>query len=324
MAFRNREPFDLQKIQRELGISPKKIQYCGLSESELKDIYDNYYDTIPHLEEVRTEILTVLNEELADKVHSVRGRIKNSDHLIEKIIRNKCDKPQKYGLLNIDNYNKIITDLIGFRIIILEKKDWREVHNTLLDIFQNIPDRYTKEDDDIVKNFDKYSITESTKTENTKKKAFKKALENSYHAEKPVVYLTKIDNEELYQDPYLRLDSSKSHYRSIHYIIRYMDLYFEIQVRTLFEEGWLEFDHRIKYPYDQNNKKKQEFLTILNSIVSAADRLISFYDDDLLQTVQEEPPDIISESSDTVAAINIGSEDQKYLKDKLISQFDGR
>lgn len=315
MAFRNREPFDLQKIRRELGISPKKIQYCGLSEGELKDIYDNYKETIPRLEEVRTEILTILNDELADKVHSVRGRAKDPDHLIEKIIRNRCDKPKKYGLLNIDNYNKIITDLIGFRIIILDKKDWREVHNTLLEVFQNLPDRYVTEDDDIVKNFDKYAITAKTK---------KKALENSYHAEKPVAYLTRIDNEELYQDPYLRVDSSKSHYRSIHYIIRYMDFYLEIQVRTLFEEGWLEFDHRIKYPYDQNNKKKQEFLAILNSIVTAADRLISFYDEDLLQTIQEEPPDNISESSDAVVAINTGSEGQKCLKDKLISRFDGR
>lgn len=86
--------------------------------------------------------------------------------------------------------------------------------------------------------------------------------------------MTSIDDRELYQDPYLHLDASRSHYRSIHYIIRYKDLYFEIQVRTLFEEGWLEFDHRIKYPYNQSNKKKQEFLAILNSIVTAADRLI--------------------------------------------------
>lgn len=286
-----------------------------MSEGELKDIYDNYKEYIPALEKIRTDILTILNDELADKVHSVRGRIKKPDHLIEKIIRNRCDKPNKYGLLNVDNYNKVITDLIGFRIIILDRKDWREVHNILLEVFQNIPERYAIEDGDIVKNFDKYAVTETNR---------KKALANSYHAEKPVAYLTKIDTEELYQDPFLRVDSSKSHYRSIHYIIRYMDLYFEIQVRTLFEEGWLEFDHRIKYPYDQNNKRKQEFLTILNSIVTAADRLISFYDEDLLQAIQEEPPDNISEDSDAVVAANSSTEEQSCFKDKLISRFDGR
>lgn len=314
MAFQIGEPFDLQKIQRELGVSSKKVKYCGLSENDLKKIYEDYKSTIPSLEKVRTEILTVLNDELADKVHSVRGRVKNPDHLIEKIIRNKCDKPNKYKLLNIENYNKVITDLIGFRIIILDKKDWREVHKTLLEVFQNIPDRYAVKDDDIVKNFDKYAVPEKTR---------KNALKNSYHAEKPIAYLTKADNEELYQDSYLRVDSSKSHYRSIHYIIRYMNLYFEIQVRTLFEEGWLEFDHRIKYPYDQNNKKKQEFIAILNSIATAADRHISFYDEALFQTIQEEPPDNISENPDAVTA-NTDLEEQRCLKDKLIAQFDGR
>lgn len=317
MAFRNGEPFDLQKIQRELNISPRKIEYCalcGLSESVLKDIYNNYKETIPHLERVRTDILTVLNDELAGKVHSVRGRVKDPDHLIEKIIRNKCDKPKKYGNLNIENYNKIITDLIGFRIIILDKKDWREVHNTLLEVFQNLPERYAKNDGDIEKNYDNYATPEKNK---------KKALANSYHAEEPVAYLTKIDDAELYQAPHLIVDSSKSHYRSIHYIICYAEYYFEIQVRTLFEEGWLEFDHRIKYPYDQNNKKKQEFLSILDSIVTAADRLITFYDEDLLQAIWQEPPDNIEESANEAAA-DSGLEELKCLKDKLISKFDGR
>lgn len=132
MAFQYEEPFDLQKIQETLGISPQKI-------------------------------LSVLNNELAEKVHSVRGRVKDSNHLIGKIIRNKSDKPKKYEALNIDNYNKIITDLIGFRIIILDKKDWRDVHNTLLKVFQNIPERYAVKDDDLVKFLDIYAPNKKCK-----------------------------------------------------------------------------------------------------------------------------------------------------------------
>lgn len=45
----------------------------------------------------------------------------------------------------------------------------------------------------------------------------------------------------------------------------------------MFEEGWLEFDHRIKYPNDRNNPKKAEFIAVLNSLAVAADRLIAFY-----------------------------------------------
>ncbi len=77
----------------------------------------------------------------------------------------------------------------------------------------------------------------------------------------------------------MKIDEAKKHYRSIHYIIRFGSIYFEIQVRTLFEEGWLEFDHRIKYPYDKDNIKKQEYIEILSSLAVAADRLISFYAD---------------------------------------------
>ncbi len=316
MAFESEEPFDLQKIQKELGVSPKKIQYCGLSEKELKDIYDNYQQNIPRLEKVRAEVLSILNDHLADKVHSIRGRIKDPNHLIEKIIRNKNDKPRKYGILNIDNYNKVITDLIGFRIIILDKRDWREVHKILLALFPNDEKKYVKSDGDIITNFGKYAIKGSNKG--------KSALENSYHAEMPVAYLTKLDDRELYQDQFLRIDSSKSHYRSIHYIIRYANLYFEIQVRTLFEEGWLEFDHRIKYPYDQNNRKKQEFITILNSIATAADQLIAFYDENLFQTVQDESPDCEQANSDISESLGESLDEPKCLKDKLISHFDGR
>lgn len=101
----------------------------------MREIYNDYTRNIPILQKVRADILSVLNEELADKVHFVRGRIKAPEHLIEKIIRNRFDKLTKYGALNFDNYNKIITDLIGFRIIILEKTEWRAVHDTLLTVF---------------------------------------------------------------------------------------------------------------------------------------------------------------------------------------------
>ena len=41
------------------------------------------------------------------------------------------------GDISLDNYNKVITDLIGIRIIILDKRQWRGVHEVLLKIFKN-------------------------------------------------------------------------------------------------------------------------------------------------------------------------------------------
>ena len=276
--------------------------------SELEKIYHNFQANIVKLENIRDEILTILNNNLSGKVHSIRCRIKDADHLIEKIIRNINNKPDKYAVLNVDNYNNIITDLIGVRIIILDKRDWREVHNSLLGIFRNIPERYVQQPGDIITNYEKYKKEATVKG---------KELENSYHAEIPVVYITTEDDRKIYIDDNLKIDNSKTHYRSLHYIIRYGITYFEIQVRTLFEEGWLEFDHRIKYPCDQNNDKKQEFAGILSSLAIAADRLISFYNS---ADFEQESGSDIDDMMQEAATSDRGTEEQT-LEMKLKTLF---
>ena len=306
MAFENTRKFDLKRIQRELNIHPRRIESLPITESELEKIYHDFQMNMFALEEIKSEILSRLNAELSNKVHSIRCRIKDPDHLAEKIIRNMCDKPDKYADINVDNYNKIITDLIGVRIIILDKGDWREVHNSLLQIFRNLPDRYIKLPEDTARNYDIYS-----KEANEKGNEFK----NSYHAEKPVVYITSEDDRILYRDENLKVDNSKTHYQSIHYIIRYKSVYFEIQVRTLFEEGWLEFDHRIKYPYDQNNKRKQEFAGVLSSLAVAADRLISFYDESDFQNDSDN--DIDKNGTMQLSAESTNREDGQTLEGKM-------
>ena len=303
MAFEVGREFDLKRIQKELNIKQKNIDNCPIPKSELGKIYQNYQSTIPSLEKLKATILSILNEELAGTVHSIRCRIKDADHLIEKIIRNVNNKPDKYKEIDESNYNKIITDLIGVRIIILDKRDWRDVHDSLLKIFRNIPERYVHAPKDIIENYDRY-LEEAT--------AKRKGLENSYHAEEPVVYVTSHEDRDIYVDDHLKIDYSKSHYRSIHYIIRNETIYFEIQVRTLFEEGWLEFDHRIKYPYDQNNKKKQEYASVLSSLAIAADRLISFYEKSDFE--QGTPENTENTEWDTVEDANT---DGLELKEKL-------
>lgn len=94
------------------------------------------------MKKYKSEILKILAEDLIGKVHSIRGRIKKPDHLIEKIIRNAKNNPKKYNKIYVKNYCKIITDLIGFRVIILDKRDWKEIHQSLLEVFHGIPERY--------------------------------------------------------------------------------------------------------------------------------------------------------------------------------------
>lgn len=281
MSLQKKSKFNLNRICKEFAIDNETIANSVIEDfpQKLEEIYNDFVASINTLEDTKAEIFTVLNDSLEGQVHSIRARVKDPDHLIEKIIRNVNEKPDKYSGINVDNYNKIITDLIGVRIIILNKHDWKEIHKSLLRVFKNDPKRYAVDDKDIEANYDKYPSDDP-----------KTGKRQNYHAEQPVVYITAEEDREIYVDNSLKIDIAKKHYRSIHYIIRFGDIYFEIQVRTLFEEGWLEFDHRTKYPYDRDNRKKQEYIEILSSLAVAADRLISFYADNEIDFKQSTKP----------------------------------
>lgn len=51
----------------------------------------------------------------------------------------------------------------------------------------------------------------------------------------------------------------RKHYRAVHYIVVYRGVYIEIQIKTLFEEGWGEIDHSILYPRRKGNAMLTEF-----------------------------------------------------------------
>ncbi len=129
-----------------------------------------------------------------------------------KAIRNK-----KYRDLDKTNYEKFITDLIGIRCLVLFKEDWKSFHNYILSQFENNVRCYVK---DSIRDFDE--------DEN-----------HFYIAEKPKAHIRSGDAREIYDEvlpPDCVLDGKI--YRSVHYILKYKGVYLEIQVRTLFEEGW--------------------------------------------------------------------------------------
>lgn len=50
----------------------------------------------------------------------------------------------------------------------------------------------------------------------------------------------------------------------------------ELQVRTIFEEGWSEIDHRVRYPRRSNDPYLAELLTIFNRLAGSADEMGTF------------------------------------------------
>lgn len=172
-------------------------------------------------------------------VHSVRWRVKDVNHLIEKIVRKRCENKvaKKYQEISIENYKSVLTDLIGVRAIHLFKDEWYGVHQHIL--------------------------------------SYWKPVENV------AVYFRDGDNIDMFKGHSCKTIKHKAGYRSIHYIIPVNQIdgskiACEIQTRTLFEEGWSEIDHRVRYPNFLDDENLKKYLDIFNRLAGSADEMGSY------------------------------------------------
>ena len=242
--------FHLEKFAYNVNQGKLKIDV-------LNNIYNDYCNTQELFRDESKKITSNFNN-LSKIIHSLRSRIKEPNHLIAKIIRNFDRNAEKYKNICKDNYKNIITDLIGIRIIILGKEDWKKVHDFLKNFFLNDNRFYlTKENG--------YTCNENPH----------KCL-----VEQPVIYTAgERENSDLYTEykDVFEIKSSMEGYRSIHYVGRFENFICEVQVRTIFDEGWIEFDHEIKYPKYTENKIKGDFLWLMSNMSKTSQDMISFY-----------------------------------------------
>ncbi|WP_410678240.1 RelA/SpoT domain-containing protein [Citrobacter europaeus] len=228
---------------REMGIEPVLVEKSGLSINTLKSIAKDYKDNQLVLLDEAEYIAKKIQR--CNAVHSVRWRIKNISHLLNKIIRKLTeDEPsEKYKDINADNYKSIITDLIGVRAIYLFKSDWKEVHEHILS-------RWTLKQNEPV-----------------------------------MIYHRHGDIMDIYANhPDCKQEIHKHNYRSIHYVvpatnIKSVQVYCEIQTRTIFEEGWSEIDHQVRYPDYSDDENLMSYLTIFNRLAGSADEMGSYVND---------------------------------------------
>lgn len=294
--------FDLNRIAKATGLTELQISRKKIETETLKEIYDDFLSNKSMLLDIQQKIIDQLNEKVMPHCHSIRSRLKDPDHLIAKLIRNAEKKGGKYLDINQDNYLCRVNDLIGIRIVVLRQRESKAVHDAILSLYENNPDKYVTPECDYDSNIKKF--------------------DGEYIAEEPVVYITADSDKKFYENAKgLKITDSKREYRSTHYIIRKDDLFFEIQVRTLFEEGWLEFDHTIKYPNDDDNLVKADFLRIISGLAHAADELISFYD--TIEPSVNKKKNNVNDSQESIN-INTCSHDNskdKTFDDKILEQF---
>lgn len=192
--------------------------------------YKNLYDTQADF------IASTLRSH--NKIHFVKSRVKDPEHLIEKIIRKTPDRKKKYGdrfQFNVENYKDEITDLIGVRAIHIFKEEWEDIHKFIVSTWKVNEITANVRDGDDIKKFEELNI---------------------------------------------QINSRKSGYRSVHYLIESFPtsekVVAEIQVRTIFEEGYGEIDHQLRYyHHDDIPEILASNLLLLNRIIGSADEMAS-------------------------------------------------
>lgn len=90
----------------------------------------------------------------------------------------------------------------------------------------------------------------------------------------PIAYVCYGDREVI-EGADINVDYTVKGYRSQHYVVRYEGCYAEIQVRTMAEEVYGEFDHRVRYPYHQDNKFLIRYTNMISKSVAELDDMIS-------------------------------------------------
>lgn len=174
-----------------------------------------------------------LNQKPLPIIHSIKSRLKDPDHLADKLQR----KLDKGTVITKNNIFTSITDFIGVRVLHLYQDQFEPIHTAITEkvtngdwIFIEEPKAYTW-DPESVEFYQKLNIT--TEVRDT--------FYTSIH------YLVKPNNQN--------------------------SICCEIQVRTLFEEIWGEIDHTINYPHLTDSLACKEQLRVLQKLVSTGTRL---------------------------------------------------
>ena len=179
-----------------------------------------------------------LNKSGQPAVHSFKSRIKDREHLREKLYRKSLESDP----ITEENLFLRITDLAGVRILHLFQAEFIAIDNVVRKrvtggdwVLSERPKAYTW-DPDSVKFFKRFDLDVSEKP-------------TSYTS---VHYLLRP-----------RVDSP---------------ICCELQVRTLFEEIWGEVDHRINYPNKSGNIACREQIAVLSKLIGAGSRLLDALD----------------------------------------------
>ena len=266
----------------KIGLEDKFLDAKNINpnlEATLNGIKEHYDEYSKKCDSISKGLLDEVISSGLSEIHSVSRRIKDANSLLRKVIRklskleelsksprsSMVNDLEKYRILNEHNYYKIMTDLIGFRILIRYRQEWSAVDKWIRSKFEsNFISNWGNEYDPNPK--------------------------NNYIVEKPKIYYKYADRD-LYEDinkEDFDLCESKEGYNSVHYIINFQGCYVELQVRTILDEAWCECTHDVIY---KGNNPSQTLKLLAKSMaeqVKAAEVITQIIYDGMHDLFQKE------------------------------------
>lgn len=125
-----------KKFFREFNISDERFRNSRLTWEELEEIASDFESKRNEHQNTVKQYAEVIQK--CSYVHSLSYRVKDTSHLVEKIIRKNPEYLKKGDSLSKENYENHITDLLGIRILLLFKSDWTYVHDYLMDLYKDV------------------------------------------------------------------------------------------------------------------------------------------------------------------------------------------
>ena len=270
----NKESFLERYNIKEDYLNKNNIDWDNLI--EIYNDYNVYRKSYENQAELIANILRSHN-----KVHSVKTRVKDGEHLIEKVIRKTEDRRKKYGEkfnFTKENYKEEITDLLGIRVIHIFKEDWEEIHRFISDM---------------------------------------------WNVNEIVANTREGDNTKIFEELGIEVCSRLSGYRSVHYLVESyptnQKVISEIQVRTIFEEGYGEVDHQLRYSLRGIPEVLEQNLMLLNRIAGSSDEMASLINmlSKSFKSIEKEFKEKLSEKDQKILNLK-----ESILTNKSISKND--
>lgn len=226
---------DKTTFLNEYHFTEDYLNQYGIDWDNLMVIYNDYLNLKPQLETQANYIADVFRKH--KNVHTVKSRVKEPEHLVAKLIRKTSDRQEVYG-------KEFQFSVDNYRKEITDLIGVRVIH-----IF--------KEDWVSIHNF----------------------IKETWDTIEIVANIRDGDNKEPYENLGLSIKSRESGYRSVHYLVNFtptrQNVIAEIQVRTIFEEGYGEIDHQLRYPSNNIPNVLALNLLVLNRLAGSADELSS-------------------------------------------------